>query len=104
MEKYGDINAVERMKLKDLIEDVNGNPKEGNTFEMMKKVLKKIKVDENCEEPFTKENNNYYVQNTDDNRSRKDRWNSKKFLRSDSRPGFFRTVSKNTYKSNISKF
>ena len=57
LEKCGDINAVERMKLKDVIEDVDGNPKEGNTFEMMKKVLKKMKVDENHEEPFIKENN-----------------------------------------------
>ena len=41
--------------------------------------------------------NSYYVQNTDDNRSRKDRWNSKKFSRSYLRPGFFITASKNTY-------
>ena len=27
LEKCGDINTVERMKLKDVIEDVNGNPK-----------------------------------------------------------------------------
>ena len=97
LEKCGDINAVERMKLKDVIEDVNSNPKEGNTFEMMKKVLKKMKVDENCEEPFTKENNTYYVQNTDDKMSRKDRWSSKKFIRSDSRPEYFMTASKKSY-------
>ena len=39
--KYGDINAVERMKLKDVIEDVNGNPKDGDTLELMKKELRK---------------------------------------------------------------
>ena len=79
------------MKLKNVIEDGDGNPKEENTFEMMKKVLKKMKVNENCEEPFIKENNTYYVQNTEDTRSIKGRWDSKKFVRSDSRPGYFRT-------------
>ena len=54
LEKCGYINAVERMNLKDVIEDVDGKPEERNTFEMMKKVLKNMKVDENHEEPFIK--------------------------------------------------
>ena len=37
LEKCGDINAVEKMKLEDEKDDVNGNPKEGKTFEMMKR-------------------------------------------------------------------
>ena len=37
LENCGKINAVERMKLKDEIEDVNGNPRAGDTLELMKK-------------------------------------------------------------------
>ena len=48
------------MKLKDVIEDVNGNPKAGDTMELMKKELRKIKVVENCEEPFKKENTTFF--------------------------------------------
>ena len=44
------------MKLKDMIEDVNGNPKDGDTLELMKKELRKMKVVENHEEPVKKEN------------------------------------------------
>ena len=32
------------MRLKDVIEDVNGNPKAGDTLEMIKKELRKIKL------------------------------------------------------------
>ena len=53
--KCGDINAVERMKFKDVIEDVDGNPKAGDTLELMKKELKKMKVAEYREEHFRKE-------------------------------------------------
>ena len=76
LEKCGYINDVERMKIKDVIEDVNSNPKKGDTFELMKKVLKKMKVVKHHGEPFKKENTTYYVQNTDDNKSRKDNWKS----------------------------
>ena len=63
-----------------------------------------MKVDKNCEQPFIKDNNTYYVQNTEDNRSRKGTWNFKKFVRSDSRQGYFRTGSKNTYMRDNSRF
>ena len=104
LENCGKINAVERMKLKDVIEDVNGNPKGGDTMEFMKKELRKIKVVENCEEPFKKENTTYYVRNNENNRSRMDNWKSKGFVRSDSHPRFFRMASKNTYVRDNSKF
>ena len=87
LEKCGKINTVEKIKLKDIIEDIDGNPRAEDTFEMLKKELKRMKVVENCEEPFT---NTYYVQSPED-RSRKGKWDSKKFVRSNSRPGYFRT-------------
>ena len=43
----------------DIIEDVDGNPKAGDTMETMKKELKKLKVAENREEPFMKETKMY---------------------------------------------
>ena len=95
LEKCGKINTIEGMELKDVI-DVEGKPKVGDTLEMLKKELRRMKVVENREELFSKDTIAYYVQNTEGNRTRKDRWNSKKFVRSDSRPGFFRTLSKNT--------
>ena len=104
LENCGKIIAVERMKLKDMIEDVNGNPKDGDTLELMKKELRKMKVVENCEEPFKNENTTYYVRNTDDSRSRKENWKSKGFVRSGSHPRFVRMASKNTYVRNNSKF
>ena len=42
LEKCGDINTVQRMTLKDVIEYMEGNPKAGDTLELMKKDLKKI--------------------------------------------------------------
>ena len=67
-----------------------------------------MKVVENREEPFKKENTTYYIRNTEDNRSRMDNWRndlkSKGFVRSDSNPRFFRTASKNTYVRDNSKF
>ncbi len=75
------------MKLQDIIEDADDEPKVGDTLEMLKKELRIIKVVVNCEEPFT---NTYYVQSPED-RSRKGKWDSKKFVRSNSRPGYFRT-------------
>ena len=104
LENCGQINAVDRIKLKDMMEDVNGNPQDGDTLELMKKELRKMKVVENREEPFKNENTTYYIRNTDNNRSRKDNWKSKGFVRSDSHPRFFRTASKNTYVRDNLKF
>ena len=75
---------MEMMRFIDILEDVNGNPKNGDIFELMKKELRKMKVAENREEPFKKENTTFYLQNTEDNRSRMDNWRkSKGFVRSD---------------------
>ena len=63
-----------------------------------------MKVVENFEEPFKKDTTTYYVQNPDDNRSRKDNWKAKSFVRSDSHPRFLRTASKNTYVRDNSRF
>jgi len=60
LENCGKINAVEHMKLRDVIEDVNGNPRAGDTMEIMKKEMRKMKVVENREQPFKKENKTYY--------------------------------------------
>ena len=76
LEKSGKVNAVEKKILRDILEDVDGNPKEGEMLELMKKELRKMKVAENREEPFKKkesttyyqEDTTYYVRNTDDNR------------------------------------
>ena len=54
VKKLQKINAVQLLKLRDVIEDVNGNPRAGDTMEMIKKELKKMKVVENREEPFKK--------------------------------------------------
>lgn len=48
---------------------------------MLKKELRRMKVVENHEELFGKDTTDYYVQNTEGNRSRKDRWSAKKFVR-----------------------
>ena len=80
LEKSGKVNAVEKNILRDVLEDVDGSPKEGETIELMKKELRKMKVAENREEPFKKnidtyhqEDATYYVWNTDDNRSRREK-------------------------------
>ena len=44
------MNAVEKLRLNYVIEDVNGNPKLGDTTELMRKELKKMKVIENRNE------------------------------------------------------
>ena len=44
LEKCGKINTVERKKLEDVIEDVNGEPNIGDTLEMLKKELRRMKV------------------------------------------------------------
>ena len=76
-----------------------------------------MKVAEDGEDPFKEnkhtipyylEDDTYYVQNTDDNRSRRDNWRndlkSKGYVRSDSHPRFFRMASKNTYVRYNSRF
>ena len=81
-------------------------------LELMTKELRKMKVAENREEPFKKkesttyyqEDTTYYVWNTDDYRSRRDKWKPKSYVRSDSRPGFFRAASRNTYVRDNSRF
>ena len=89
LEKSGKVNAVEKNILRDILEDVDGNPKEGDMLELMKKELRKMKVAENREEPFKEkkgtttnylEDNTYYVWNTDDNRSRRDNWKPTRYV------------------------
>ena len=89
LEKSGKVNAVEKKTIRDILEDVHGNPKEGDTLEMMKKELKKMKVAENREEPFKEkkgtttsfEDDTYYVRNTVDNRSRIDNGKPTRYMR-----------------------
>ena len=81
LEESGKINSTEKLRLKDILEDADGNPKAGQTMETMKKELKRLKIVENREEPFAaKETKTYYTRN-DDNRSRYDNW--KKNIKSD---------------------
>ena len=44
LEKSGKVNALEKNILSDILEDVDGNPKGGETLELMEKKLRKIKV------------------------------------------------------------
>ena len=77
VEKSGKINQLERKLLRDILEDKDGNPKEGEILEQMKKELKRMKVVENREEPFRKgerEEKTYYMRNGEGNRSRRDSW------------------------------
>ena len=81
LEKSGKVNTVEKKMLRDILEDADGNPRQGDTLEMMKKELKRMKVAENREEPFKKgietnyvDEDVYFVRNGNDNRSRRDNW------------------------------
>merc|ERR1711895_126566 len=49
LEKSSKVNAVERKMLRDILEDADGNPRAGDTLELMKKELKRMKVVENRE-------------------------------------------------------
>ena len=69
LEEGGKINSNEKLRLKDILEDVEGNPKDGDTMEAMKKELKRLKIAENREEPFVKETKTYYTR-TEESRSR----------------------------------
>ena len=51
LEEGGKINSNKKLRLKDLLKDVDGNPKAGETMENMKKELKRLKVIENRESP-----------------------------------------------------
>ena len=65
LEEGGKINSNEKLRLQDILEDTEGNPKDGDTMEAMKKELKRLKVAENREEPFAKETKTYYAKNED---------------------------------------
>ena len=78
LEKSGKINSSEKLRLKNIIQDGNGNPRESNegemnTMERMKRALKRLKVDKNREEHFGKKTKTYYTR-TDDDRSRYNQW------------------------------
>lgn len=103
LEKSGKVTTVEKKMLRDILEDADGKPKEGETLELMKEELKRTKVAENRDEPFKKgietnylDEDTYFVRNADDNRSRRDKWKPSKFVRSDSKPGYLRTASRGT--------
>merc|ERR1712030_187114 len=82
LEENGKLNATEKLRLKDILEDKDGKPKGGDTTEQMKKELKRLKIVDNREEPFAKETITNYVRN-EDNR-----------ISFDGNPKFFRTASK----------
>merc|ERR1712148_127139 len=94
----GKINSTEKLRLKDILEESDGRPRRGDTTELMKRELKRLKVAENREEPFAnlphanKETVTNYVKN--DYRSRMDDWKSKGYTRSEGRPGYYRTASR----------
>merc|ERR1712090_22726 len=108
LEESGKINATEKLRLKDILEEPNGTPKRGDTTELMKRELKRLRVAENREEPFAnfphanKETVTNYVKN--DYRSRMDDWKSKGYTRSESRPGYYRTASRGRYMRDSSKY
>ena len=76
LEENGKINTMEKLRLKDILEDQDGKPKGGDTTEQMKKELKRLKIVDNREEPFAKETITNYVRNEDE-RSRYDGWRKK---------------------------
>ena len=41
LEESGKINSTEKLRLKDILKDADGNPKAGNTTENIKKELKR---------------------------------------------------------------
>merc|ERR1712055_543954 len=90
LEESGKINATEKLRLKDILEEPDGKPKRGDTKELMKRELKRLKVVDNRDEPFApfsnKETLTNYVRT--DNRSRYNDWRnqiqSEGFKRSES--------------------
>ena len=74
LEKDGKINSGEKLRLRDVIEDYAGEPRVGDVTQYLKKELRKIKVIENREEPFSgKDYKTLYVRNND-NHSRFNNW------------------------------
>ena len=66
-----------------------------------------MKVDENREDNFKinyQEEVTYYMRNTEGARSRRDKWNQKSYIRSNSHPGLYRTASGNNYVRDSSSF
>merc|ERR1712030_10354 len=107
LEENGKINATEKLRLKDILEDQNGKPRNGDTTEQMRRELKRLKIADHREEPFAnRDTTTHYVR--DDDRSRYDNWRnniqSEGFRRSESNPKFFRTASKGRYQRDNSKF
>merc|ERR1712105_88144 len=103
----GKINATEKLRLKDILEDQDGKPKNGDTTELMRRELKRLKIVDHREEPFAdRDTVTHYVR--DDDRSRYNNWRnqiqSEGFRRSESNPKFFRTASKVRYHRDNSKF
>ena len=47
LEESGKINATEKLRLKDILEESDGRPKRGDTTTLMKRELKRLKVAEN---------------------------------------------------------
>ena len=94
LEENGKINATEKLRKKDILEDQDGKPKAGDTTEQMKRELKRLKIVDHRDEPFAnRDTTTHYVR--DDDRSRYDNWRNKiqseGFRRSESNPKFFRT-------------
>merc|ERR1712237_283242 len=107
LEENGKINATEKLRLKDILEDQNGKPRNGDTTEQMRRELKRLKIVNHRDEPFAnRDTTTHYVR--DDDRSRYDNWRNKiqseGFRRSESNPKFFRTASKGRYHRDNSKF
>ena len=71
LEKSGKINTGEKLRLKDAMEDENGEPRAGDVTENMKKELRKIKVIYDREEVFSRsmQYSTHYVW-SNENRSR----------------------------------
>ena len=93
------------------MEDADENPRAGDTLELMKNKLKRTNVKENREEPFKKgietnyvDEDVYFVRNGGDNRSRRNNWNRERYVRSDSKPGYFRPSFRGNYVRDISSF
>ena len=93
LKEGGKVNSSEKIRLKDILETREGKPKEGETMVEMKKELKRLKVVENREEPFSKETQTFYTK-VDDGQSRYDNWRQDLkrdgFRRSDLNPNYFR--------------
>ena len=100
------MNNMEKMKLKEIIEDEDGNPRprQGETVERMKKEIKRIRNEEFKKQPFKNSTDTYYIKNDNNYRSRRDNWSQNRYVRSESRPGYMRTASRGRYERDDSKF